>query len=98
METFYAVVELMGHQKLVGKVSEITLAGTAMIRVDFNDGVQDRSKFFSGNAIYAITPIDQEAVAGLQRYNTLEPVKSLLTQRLTARIEVDQYNEEYDED
>jgi hypothetical protein len=58
----HAIVELMGHNVIAGYVSEQTIAGVAMLRVDVPK-VGDRepfTKFFSGGAIYGITPTTQE--------------------------------------
>jgi hypothetical protein len=58
----HAIVELMGHNVIAGFVSEQTIAGTAMLRVDVPKvGDQEPfTKFFSGGAIYGITPTTQE--------------------------------------
>ena len=58
----FAVVELMGHNVIAGYVSEQTIAGVAMLRVDVPKvGDQEPfTKFFSGGAIYGITPTTQE--------------------------------------
>ena len=68
-----AIVELMGHQKIAGKVSEETIAGSAMLRVDVpKTGSRDAfTKFYSATAIYCITPTDEAtmvaAVAALDK-------------------------------
>ena len=58
----FAVIELMGHNVIAGYVSEQTIAGVAMLRVDVPKvGDQEPfTKFFSGGAIYGITPTTQE--------------------------------------
>lgn len=61
MDTTWAIVELMGHNVVAGEVSEETVAGVAMLRVDV-PAVGDQpafTKFFSGSAIYGITPTDE---------------------------------------
>lgn len=63
-ETFdsFAIVELMGHQRISGRVSEQAIGGTSFIRVDVPevDELPGFTKIFSGGAIYAITPCDEE--------------------------------------
>lgn len=58
----WAVVELMGHQRIAGYVSEVEIAGHGMIRVDVPDtGERPRySKVYGPSAIYAITPCEEE--------------------------------------
>jgi hypothetical protein len=60
----WALVELMGHQRIVGKASEVTHFGTPLLRIDVPaQGDEDAyTKFYGGGAIYCITPIT-EAVA-----------------------------------
>jgi hypothetical protein len=58
----WSVVELMGHSMIAGLVSEQSIGGSAMVRVDV-PAVDDQpgyTKFFSGGAIYAITPVSEE--------------------------------------
>lgn len=59
---FWAIVEIFGHQKIAGKVSEQSIAGTNMLRVDVPDtGKQPaHTKYYGGSAIYAINPVDEE--------------------------------------
>lgn len=57
----WAIVELMGHQRIAGLCSEQAIAGTNMLRVDVPELGQQTAftKFYGGNAIYAITPTDE---------------------------------------
>jgi hypothetical protein len=79
----WAVVELFGHQRIAGKVSEATIGGCAFVRVDVPDVPGDDvdaplrsrgyTKYFGNGAIYAMTPCDEDvarlAVAEIERYN-----------------------------
>lgn len=58
----WAVVELMGHQRIAGKISERTVAGTPMLQVDVPavGEVPAYSRLLGGTAIYAINPCDEE--------------------------------------
>lgn len=84
----WAVVELMGRNTMAGYVSEQTIAGVAMLRVDVpaTDGVEKYTKFVSGNAIYSITPTTQEiaerAAVRLRVRPVSEYVVSVPLQRL----------------
>lgn len=60
----WALVELFGHAKIAGLCSEQPLAGTNMLRVDV-PAIDDHpgfTRFFSGGAIYSITPTDERTV------------------------------------
>jgi len=54
----WAIVELYGHQKIAGKISEQSLAGGTMLRVDVpaTPDQPEFTKFFGSGAIYALTP------------------------------------------
>jgi hypothetical protein len=58
----WAVVELMGHVKSAGMVSEETHFGTVMLRLDvpqFDDNPA-RTEFYGGSSIYRLTPCTEE--------------------------------------
>ena len=58
----HAIVEIMGHVRIAGKVSEQVIAGAAMLRVDVPKTTKREpfTKFYGANAIYSITPTDEE--------------------------------------
>lgn len=63
-ESMPCIVELFGHQQIAGKVTEVEVAGSAMIRVDVPaiNGHAAFTKFYGVAAIYAITPTDEETM------------------------------------
>src|SRR5262245_29699466 len=63
----WALVELFGHQKIVGRVSEATLAGGAFLRVDVPavDEHKAFTRFYGPGAIYSINPVTEEIAKGL---------------------------------
>jgi hypothetical protein len=69
----WGIVEIMGHLTIAGQVSEQSIAGVNMLRVDVPavGGLDGYTKFFGGGSIYAITPTDEEtaraAAAGLRQ-------------------------------
>lgn len=72
----WAKVELMGHNVIVGRVSEATLAGGAFLRVDVPDIGPNKAytKFFSPSAIYGITPLTEDVARALVERYRPEPV------------------------
>ena len=66
---FFALLELMGHQKMVGLVRETKLAGAGFLQVDSIDeeGKFTFSRYLGPSAIYAINPISKELVSGVSQ-------------------------------
>jgi hypothetical protein len=60
----WAILELMGHRRLAGRVREATIAGAAFIRIDIphpNDSARViATQFYSPAALYALTPSTAE--------------------------------------
>ena len=66
-----AIVELFGHQRVAGKVTEAEIGGCSFIRIDIPavDGSQALTKFYGNGAIYSMTPVSEELVmAYVKRY------------------------------
>ena len=65
----WALVEIFGHQKIVGWMTVDPPEFPGMIRVDVPDLLKDGkierkgfTRYFGVNAIYGVTPIDEETV------------------------------------
>jgi hypothetical protein len=58
-EGYAARVELMGHRQHIGRVTEVTLAGAPMLRVQAADGTV---AVFPAGSLYCLTPLPEEAL------------------------------------
>ena len=56
----WAIVELMGHRKRAGRVSEVEQFGAALLRIDIPAGEDTVTEFYGGGAIYALRPCSEE--------------------------------------
>ncbi len=67
----WAIIELMGHQKIAGLCTEESIAGSNMLRVDVPETECNVpfTRYLGGSAIYAINPCDEAtAVAAVRAY------------------------------
>lgn len=58
----WGIVELMGRQQTAGRLTEETIGGAAMLRVDFPDGETFRTAYYGPSSIYALH-VTEEQVA-----------------------------------
>ena len=72
----WAIVELMGHVKTAGQVSEETHFGTVLLRLDIPqiDGNQAHTEFYGGSAIYRLTPCTEQVACLVIQQNRSLPL------------------------
>ena len=60
----WMILDLFGHQRIAGFVTEAEIGGCSFVRVDVPavDGSQAISKFYGNGAIYSMTPVSKEVV------------------------------------
>lgn len=57
----WAILELMGHRKLAGRISEANIGGGAFIRIDVPGEAADvATQFYAPGAVYCITPCTED--------------------------------------
>jgi hypothetical protein len=71
----WAVLELMGHRRLAGKVTDAVIGGGPFIRIDIptKDG-KKTTQFYSPAAVYCITPTTEEIATVIAKNSEPEPV------------------------
>lgn len=94
----WALVELMGHQRIAGLVSEYSIGGKGFIRVDVPDhaGQTVCSRFYSPDAVYCISPTDKQIAIGLAIKCAVRPVTVYDLARLVADKKVGEGEEHYE--
>lgn len=73
---FWALVELFGHQKVAGYVTEAQIGGCSFVRVDVPDAVGSAAvtKFYGNGAIYGITPVSEDVARAIVREYKPAPI------------------------
>lgn len=76
----WAILELMGHRRLAGYVSEQEMAGTVMLRIDVpgdggGEGQVAATQFYGGASIYCLTPTTEEVAKKVARGSQPAPVQ-----------------------
>jgi hypothetical protein len=72
----WAIVELLGHRRLAGRIREAQLAGAGFLRLDIpaSDGNAAQTQFISPAAVYALHPVTEEIARQIAGTYPVEPV------------------------
>jgi hypothetical protein len=107
----WALVELMGHNKIAGKVTEHKFGNQSMLRIDVPDigELPAFTKIISVNAVYAINPLSETDAIDYAKHLKAKPLdvwdmQSIFTNRIQElvnkgsllRPEIAEVNDEYD--
>ena len=73
-----ALVELFGHQRIAGKVTEQSIGVATFIRIDVPETSQQPkfTRIVNPSAIYAINPVTEEVMLHMAEMITSKPIKS----------------------
>lgn len=71
----WAILELMGHRRLAGKVTDAVIGGGAFLRIDIpgKDGCQT-TQFYSPNSVYCISPTTEDIARAVAAQSEPAPV------------------------
>lgn len=58
----WAILEILGHRRLGGRVSEATIAGASFLRIDVPeaDGQPAMTQYYAPSSVYALTPTTED--------------------------------------
>ena len=81
----WGLLELMGRQRLAGRMTEQTIGGCHFIRIDVPaiDDVQEYTRFFTNGAIYSLTVTSEEVARKLAENLRARPVQAYELPRLS---------------
>lgn len=74
----WAIVELFGHSKIAGKVTEQSVGSSSFVRVDVPETESHPSftRLFNPSAIYAINPVTEEVAKYMAVQIQSQPIQS----------------------
>jgi hypothetical protein len=82
----WGLVELMGHQRVAGQLSEQPLGGGNLLRVDIPNGEGFRTAYYGASAIYAVHITDEAAARKLAGNLGARPPYAYELSQAVARI------------
>ena len=85
----WVILELMGHRRLAGHLTEQEIGGASFLRLDVPADPQ-RTQFYSAAAVYAIHPVTEETARLCARKWTYEPVGAWDARRLLLAPETEE--------
>lgn len=80
----WAVIELFGHTRIAGKLTNVSIAGCGFIRVAVpaHGGLPGYTRDIAPKAVYAINPCDEAAAVVALSYCSGSPVVALCAEDL----------------
>jgi len=72
----WCILEIMGHQRFCGLVSEQTLGGASFVRIDVpeSEGQPPFTKLFGAGSIYCISPVAEDLARAMAKELRKKPV------------------------
>jgi hypothetical protein len=83
----WCVLDLFGHQRTAGHVTEATIGGCAFIRIDVPEGDGFRTEFYGNGAIYSMRPVSEEIAREVVKSHSNPPVSSDEVSSLLKRLQ-----------
>ncbi|MGP3914348.1 hypothetical protein [Nonomuraea sp. 10N515B] len=58
----WVILEILGHRRLAGRVTEASIAGGSFLRIDVPeaDGQPAMTQYYAPSSVYALTPTTEE--------------------------------------
>jgi hypothetical protein len=85
----WCILEIFGHVRLAGLVSEQTIAGQGFVRVDVpeNDRQPAFSRLYGASAIYSISPVTEEVARAYSARCAAAPLDTWDARAMVAKLQ-----------
>jgi hypothetical protein len=72
----WCILELMGHRRMAGLVSEATIGGQALLRIDVPETANQAAftQFYGTGSVYCMTPTTEEIARAVAAMSQIRPV------------------------
>lgn len=84
----FAFVELFGHNKIAGTVTEQSIGGASFVRIDVPETESQPSftKMYHPNAIYAINPVTEDVMKYMAENFSVKPIDSWDIKKMNEKL------------
>lgn len=72
----WAILDMMGHQRLAGRVTEETIGGVSLLRCDIpeSDGIPAWTTYITASSLYQMTPVTEEIAHNMAAKLCKQPI------------------------
>jgi hypothetical protein len=86
----WGLLELFGHTKLAGLLTEETIGGVHFIRIDIPkvDGTPGHTRYFTQGAIYGMSPTTEDVARRLAANLSVRPVQAYELRDSTRQLDL----------
>ncbi len=72
----HAIVEMLGHRRVAGRIREVQLAGAGFLRLDIpaTEGHAAQTQYISPGSVYALHPVDEATATAVAAHCRPAPV------------------------
>lgn len=83
-----AIVELFGHQRMAGKVTDQSVGGASFIRIDVPETKSQPAftRIVNPSAVYAINPVTEEVMLYMAENITAKPIDAWDIQTMQKKL------------
>lgn len=83
----WCVLDLFGHQRTAGHVTEASIGGCSFIRIDVPEGEGFRTEYYGNSAIYSMRPVSEEIAREVVKTHSSPPVSRYEVSSLLKRLQ-----------